>query len=298
MTVGKCGEECVERRQNAAEWGDVDDLRMREAGLIRAIDAVGGVGALARGLGIRQPSVSSWKKVPADRVLAIEALTGVTRQALRPDLYPAETSAASSDRIDPASDGAQRVDEIERARAQEYLLLARLLRQAPTAALLADVSQLRGDASPLGLARMQLAEAAAGISLSDAANEYFALFIGIGRGELLPYASYYLTGFLHEKPLARLREDLARLGIERADGNFDPEDHLGLLLEIMGGFANGTFEADLEGQKQFFDRHLAPWAERCFADIRVAPSACFYAAVAALGGCWVALEREAFEFEL
>jgi TorA maturation chaperone TorD len=129
------------------------------------------------------------------------------------------------------------------------------------------------------------------------AAEFFALFIGIGRGEILPYASYYLTGFLHERPLARLREDLGKLGIERADGNFDPEDNLGLLLEMMGGFAGGTFESDLAGQKAFFDRHLAPWAERCLVDIAAAPSANFYKAVARLGACFLQLEREAFALE-
>lgn len=261
---------------------------MREAGLERAIEAVGGVGALARGLGIRQPSVSTWTKVPADRVLAIEALTGVARKMLRPDLYPADGDAQPA----PAP-----IDEIELARAREYLLLARLLRRAPDKALLAELSGLRGDVSPLGIARMQLAEAASRGSETEIAREYFALFIGIGRGELLPYASFYLTGFLHEKPLALLRQDLDHLGIERADGNFDPEDHLGLLLEVMGGFANGTFDADLTRQQQFFDRHIAPWAARCFADLGVSASAGFYKAVAALGGCFIELEREAFHID-
>ncbi len=261
---------------------------MREDGLQRAIEAVGGVGALARGLGIRQPSVSTWTKVPADRVLAVEALTGVTRTTLRPDLYRGEGESQ------PAPSP---IDDIELARAREYLLLARLLRRAPDAALLSELSRLRGDVSPIGMARMQLAQAAARYSEADVANEYFALFIGIGRGELLPYASFYLTGFLHEKPLANLREDLRILGIERADGNFDPEDHLGLLLEVMGGFADGTFDADIVRQKAFFDRHLAPWAERCFADIGVSPSANFYKAVAALGNCFIELEREAFQID-
>ncbi len=260
-------------------------FEMREEGLQRAIDAAGGVGALARSLGIRQPSVSTWTKVPADRVLAIEALTGVARKMLRPDLYPVDGDAQLA---------SAPIDEIELARAHEYLLLARLLRRAPDAKLLSELSHLRGDVSPIGMARMQLAEAANRYTEAEVASEYFALFIGIGRGELLPYASFYLTGFLHEKPLAYLREDLGQLGIERTDGNFDPEDHLGLLLEVMGGFANGTFEADLSRQHQFFDRHIAPWAGRCFADIGVSPSANFYKAVANLGNCFMELEREAF----
>ena len=256
---------------------------MREDGLKQAIDAAGGIGALARGLGIRQPSVSSWLKVPADRVLSIEALTCVKREALRPDLYASRATPVT--------------DEIELARSREYLLLAKLLRQAPTAAFLSELAGLRGNDSPLGMAHLELAQAAQAINETNASAEYFALFIGIGRGELLPYASYYLTGFLHEKPLARLREDLGRLGIEKADGNFDPEDHLGLLLEVMGGFANGTFDADLAGQKEFFERHIATWAQRCFADIAVSPSARFYKAVAALGGCFIDIEKDAFDIE-
>jgi len=244
-----------------------------------AIEAAGGVGALARGLGIRQPSVSSWAKVPADRVLAIEAITGVTRDKLRPDLYGAS---------------ARPIDEIDAARAREYLMIASLLRQAPTAATLGQIARLGGDQSPLGMARIALADAAGEANASDVSTEFFSLFIGIGRGELLPYASYYLTGFLHERPLAALREDLGRLGIERADGNFDPEDHLGILFEIMGGFANGTFEADASEQQAFFETHIAPWAERCLADIGVSQSAKFYKHVAAYGLRFIEIEREAF----
>lgn len=265
---------------------------MRDKGLKRAIDAAGGVGALARSLGIKQPSVSTWIKIPADRVLAVETATGVGREQLRPDLFVVAPVSANTGSPPVAAP----IDEIERARAQQYLLLAKLLRQAPTAQLLAGLADLRGDDSALGLARIGLAEAAGRTSEAEVAAEYFALFIGIGRGELLPYASYYLTGFLHERPLARLREDLARLGIERADGNFDPEDHLGLLLEVMGGFADGTFEQDLAGQRDFFDRHIAPWAERCLADLAVAERSHFYKYVAAFGSRFIEIERAAFEF--
>lgn len=259
---------------------------MRDEGLRSAIEAVGGVGALARRLGIKQPSVSTWVRIPADRVLSVEAATGVRREQLRPDLYA--SGASESIALSP-------VDDIEQARAALYFLLARFLRHAPTAAALNQLAQLRGNDTPLGLAQIRLAEAASSIREEDAAAEYFALFIGVGRGELLPYASYYLTGFLHERPLARLREDLAELGIERAEGNFDPEDHIGLLLEVLGAMAAGTFDGDIARQKAFFDRHLAPWAERFFADLAVSPSANFYKAVAALGSSFVAVEREAFE---
>lgn len=261
---------------------NIDQGRMRDQGLQLAIEAAGGVGALARGLGIKQPSVSSWAKIPADRVIAIETITGVGRDRLRPDLYGRQS---------------MEIDEIEAARAREYLMIASLLRQAPTADVLERIGKLGGDETPLGMARIALAEAASGADARVVGEEFFRLFIGIGRGEILPYASYYLTGFLHERPLAKLRADLLEFGIERAEGNFDPEDHLGILLEIMGGFANGTFAADMARQKQFFDAHITPWAERCLADIGVSASASFYKYVAAYALRFIEIERAAFDIE-
>src|SRR5262249_8643285 len=124
-------------------------------------------------------------------------------------------------------------DAVDAVRAQEYALLATLLARAPDAALLRRVAILTGDATPLGLAHAALAEAAAAHSADQIAREYFALFVGIGRGELLPYGSYYLTGFLHERPLARLRADLQGLGIESTEAQSEPEDHAAILCEIM-----------------------------------------------------------------
>src|SRR5258706_335073 len=212
---------------------------MRDSGLSEAIRAAGGVGELARQLGISQPSVSNWDRVPAERVLMVEATTGVDRKVLRPDLYQDREAVA--------------VDEIDVARAREYALLAALLIRAPDAALLKKLSALRGDATPLGMAHVALAEAAADVAL--------------GRGELLPYASYYLTGFLHERPLARLRADLAPLGIERVDGNYEPEDHAATLCEIMAGIVERTLPAPDGTDARIFDKNLAPWLGRFFADL-------------------------------
>src|SRR6185436_17445034 len=169
---------------------------MRDEGLDEAIRVAGGVGALARKLGISQPSVSNWARIPAERVISVEAATGVSRTILRPDLYGNEPAEA---------DG---VDDVDAARAQEYALLSALLARAPDRALLERLATLRGDASPLGLAHAALAEGASQTTSERVEREYFDLFIGLGRGELLPYGSYYLTGFLHERPLARLRKDL------------------------------------------------------------------------------------------
>ena len=252
---------------------------MRDAGLEEAIRAAGGVGALAQKLGISQPSVSNWSRVPAERVVAVEAATGVTRGALRPDLY---------------SDLAAAADEIDAARAREYALLATLLARVPDAALLARLATLRGDATPLGLAHAALAEAADKMTAQRIEREFFDLFIGIGRGELLPYGSYYLTGFLQERPLARLREDLSRLGIARADGNREPEDHAAILCEIMAGIVGGQFPTPAGSDRELFDKHLAPWIGRFFADLERAETADLYRSVGTIGRVFIGIESEAF----
>jgi TorA maturation chaperone TorD len=252
---------------------------MRDPGLSEAIRAAGGVGALAHKLGISQPSVSNWTRVPAERVALVEAVTGVARDILRPDLF-GETSI--------------RVDEEDAARADEYALLAALLARAPDREFLARLARLRGDATPLGLAHAGLAEAAAAANPERVEREYFNLFIGLGRGELMPYGSYYLTGFLHERPLARLRQDLARLGIARAADEVEPEDHIAILCEIMAGLANGRFPAPEGSDREVFERHLAPWAPRFFADLEQAKEADFYRRLAAVGRVFMDIETAAF----
>ena len=171
---------------------------MRDEGLQTAIDAAGGVGSLAQCLGIRQPSVSSWVRVPADRVLAVEAKTGVRRERLRPDLYPDAGSKG-----DARSGSSVALDEVERARATEYLLLARLLRAAPSAAFLAEIAQLGGNHSPLGMAHIELAEAASRADASEVAAEYFSLMlvglvfaVVLARGNILKAVIMIVLGLL------------------------------------------------------------------------------------------------------
>jgi TorA maturation chaperone TorD len=257
---------------------------LRDAGLQEAIRAAGSVSALARLLGVAQPSISVWNKVPAERVLAVESVTQVSRSVLRPDLYP-EGEAA------PA------LDPIDETRARLYLLLARLVLKVPDERLLIDLRRLAGDDSELGQALADVARHADVPGADRIAREHFDLFIGVGRGELLPYASYYLTGFLYERPLVRARQDLRRLGIERGEGLTEPEDHLGFLLEIMAGIVTRRFAAEPEEEKRFFVRHLQPWVERFFADLTKAEGAHFYRAVGRLGQVFMRIEREAFALD-
>ena len=189
------------------------------------------------------------------------------------------------------------VDEVDRARAREYSLLATLLLRSPDAELIDRLAALRGDATPLGIAHTALGEAAARADAERVAHEYFDLFVGLGRGELLPYASYYLTGFLHARPLAGLRQTLRRIGIERADGLTEPEDHAAVLLEIMGALAGGDIASPAGTDREIFADHLAPWIGRFFHDLEQARPADFYARVGALGRTFMAIETEAFAIQ-
>jgi TorA maturation chaperone TorD len=185
---------------------------------------------------------------------------------------------------------------IDTARAQEYALLANLLSAPPSKRLLDQLATLTGDATPLGHAHAALAEAASAMAASAVEREYFDLFVGLGRGELLPYASYYLTGFLNERPLSRLRADMAAASLERISNNSEPEDHAAILCEIMSGFADGHLEASLQTQRSFFEKHVSSWIGRMFADMESAESARFYRVVGSLGRLFIEIETEAFTF--
>ena len=186
------------------------------------------------------------------------------------------------------------VDPVDAGRAHQYLLLASLLSAPPSKKLLGAIAKLEGDDTPLGRAHVALSEAAQDAVAANVEREYFDLFIGLGRGELLPYGSYYLTGFLHERPLARLRADLAKLGIERATGQAEPEDHAAILCEIMAGLTSRQFPAPAGADRELFEAHLAPWIGRFFADLEKAESADFYRHVGALGQLFVSIETDAF----
>jgi TorA maturation chaperone TorD len=195
---------------------------------------------------------------------------------------------------DERPDGALDLDEIDVARAQEYALLATLLSRAPDKTLLSRIARLPGDTSPLGAAHAAVAEAARNADAADVEREYFALFVGLGRAELLPYGSYYLSGFLHDRPLARLREDLAQLSVERTASQPEPEDHAAMLCEVMAGLVGGRFPAAPGSDRLLFEKHLAPWIGRFFADLERAKSAEFYRAIGALGRVFIDIETEAF----
>lgn len=188
------------------------------------------------------------------------------------------------------------IAEEDRLRADFYDFLGALLALPPSEALLKETAALTGDASELGRAVATLAHLAGKASVKSAEREYNALFIGVARGELLPYCSYYMTGFLNEKPLALLRQDMGRLAITRAPNVFEPEDNIASLCEMMAGLITGRFGhvADLDTQRAFFNKHIAPWAGHFFADLEAAKSSVLYAPVGKAGRAFVEIEAEAF----
>jgi TorA maturation chaperone TorD len=189
------------------------------------------------------------------------------------------------------------VADEDQLRANCYALLGRLLACAPDAETLAMVGNLTGDSSDFGQALSALSSAARNATPQSLEEEYFNLFIGVGQGELTPYGSYYLTGFLHEKPLAALRADMGRLGIARVEGVREPEDHIAALCEMMAGLITGAFAdaGDLATQRDFFEKHLVSWAPRFFEDLQAARSAAFYMPVGRIGQLFMEVEKQAFE---
>ncbi len=189
------------------------------------------------------------------------------------------------------------------ARADMYALIARLCYGPPDAPLLYALSTadelLSSDSqAPMTLAWRRLQAAATATPFVAARDEFDALFIGVGTAPLMPYESYYLTGFLMERPLAELRDDLARLGLMRLLGVSEPEDHIASLADVMRFLIVGDDQsppASLAAQKRFFRRHLQPWCRKFAADMLNNNQANFYKIVAEFMQEFFVIEIEAFE---
>lgn len=188
-----------------------------------------------------------------------------------------------------------KIAEEDRLRADLYNFLGLILAGPPDQSLLDQTAGLTGDDSELGQAIGVLSKMAKVSKPRTVESEYLKLFIGLGRGELLPYASYYLTGFLNEKPLATLRSDMLARGLSRADNVFEPEDNIASLMEMMGAMIVGRFgkPTPLADQKTFFNAHIAPWAAHFFTDLEGAKASVFYAPVGTIGRVFMEIEGEA-----
>jgi TorA maturation chaperone TorD len=186
----------------------------------------------------------------------------------------------------------------ETARADVYGLLATLLYAPPPQALLdtIGVAPVQGE-SVLEHAWAELVAACKTAQQEAVREEYEQLFLGVGKPEVMLYGSYYLTGFLMEKPLAELRTDLARLGLQRSNDVVESEDHLATLCEVMRYLiaSDDVVNANLTGQKKFFNDHMQAWVLDCCTAIEASPNAIFYKPVARLARVFFEVEMQAFD---
>jgi len=189
------------------------------------------------------------------------------------------------------------LSEEELTRARLYRLLSRLLGTPADQDLLVFLRELKGDESPLGQGLAALSTVAARVSVEEATQEFHDLFIGVTKGELLPYASHYLTGFLNEKPLMELRQAMNELGIARTEASSEPEDHIAALCEIMHGMIVGDYgkPIPLASQFQFFQDHIETWAIKFFEDLEAAKSARLFMSIGLIGRLFMEIEGEAFK---
>ena len=190
--------------------------------------------------------------------------------------------------------------EEDALRADMYGFLAALLRSEPSDELIAKVVCLNGDDSALGEACSTLAKLADSLDSGMIRNEYVELFVGVGRGEVLPFASYYLTGFLNDRPLANLRGEMDAIGIKRAESVREPEDHIASLFDIMAGLIRGDYGRvySVAEQGTFFAKHIEPWGQLLMRDVEEAKTAIFYAPVGTMGRVFLEIESKAFEMDL
>jgi TorA maturation chaperone TorD len=188
------------------------------------------------------------------------------------------------------------VAEEDLLRAHVYRLLASTLSHPPTATSFQSWGALSGDDSDFGTAVSNFADSVRSTDIAVATQNFQDLFIGLGRGEFVPYGSYYLTGFLNEKPLARLRQDMDRLLVKRVEAVSDPEDHIAAVLDMMAGLIDGAFGAPLtpQQQKAFFNAHLGSWAPVFFRDLEASTTSRLYAALGTVGREFMLIEDRAF----
>lgn len=191
---------------------------------------------------------------------------------------------------------AKALDPGEQARADVYRLLGALLANPPEAALLQILREIKPDETAadadMAAAWQALQAAAEAADPEQLKDEHFKLFIGLGRGELVPYASFYVHGLLMEKVLASLRNELAELGIERQANVAEPEDHAAAVCETMGMIIS---DHGLQfKQSAFFEDYVVSWLGNFFADLGEAETADFYRAVAQLGQQFLAVEQRYF----
>ena len=188
----------------------------------------------------------------------------------------------------------------DQLRADMYSFLANLLRAEQSAELVGQLTKLESDESPIGKSIKTLSKLASSLDLPTIRDEYVRIFIGVGRGEILPFASYYLTGFLKDKPLAKLRNDMKEIGIQLAENVKEPEDHIASLFDMMSGLILGKFSKRFSSgeQKEFFNKHLASWVDLLMRYIESSRIAVFYSPIGTIGREFMEIERSSFSMDV
>lgn len=186
-------------------------------------------------------------------------------------------------------------DQENLARFQLYQLLAHVFRQSPCQKTLDILSKLKIDPNQICCDMtkklLDIKKMANKSKVEQIEKEYQLLFIGIGSGDVVPFASWYLSGSLMDKPLIILRQDLRFLGFKREEHIKEPEDHISALLEVMAMLIE---ENKQQEQILFFNAHIAPWFEPLCHDIQFAASAKFYSLIAIFALQFLNLEKVRF----
>lgn len=223
--------------------------------------------------------------------MTLQVQVPITTQSTQNENTPYSSIQAESD--------AMAIAEDQRYRSSSYALIAALLRSPPDSAMLEYIARLiqqpHDESDDLLVAMSTLGLSAKILKPASIEDEFHQLFIGLGKGELVPYASWYLTGFLMEKPLSDLRDDLAKLGYQRDEATCEPEDHAAALCEVMSMLIGEG--VDLATQQQFYNSHMQSWLGRFYSDLSEARSAVFYKSLGRFGKAFKALEDDYFSMQ-
>ena len=212
---------------------------------------------------------------------------------MHPDASPETRHRESGKTIPVVTEDQLQLQRDQRERAALYNALGALLAvpaQGDTLESLRSLPDAEDAETPLEISWQLVRRAAHSYDPQQIDDEFHDLFVGLGRGEIVPYGSWHLTGFLMEKPLGALRADLRRLGFERADGVSESEDHIASLCQVMAAIIIAE-DIDFDTEKAFFGEHLAPWAPDFFSALQNAAAAGFYRAVGNLGHSFFEVEK-------
>ena len=191
-------------------------------------------------------------------------------------------------------------DQAQAMRAAVYELLGSLLAKQPeeqTLERLRNIGEIDVSDGQIAMGWELMKQASLKFDQEAIHDEYFSLFLGVGRGELVPFGSWYITGFLMEKPVAVLRSELISLGIERQEGVVESEDHIAALCDAMALIIRNSDEIPLATQQQFFNDHLSPWVGRFFNDMQNAKAAHFYRSVGFFGESFFEFEQQLLDMQ-